>query len=71
MTKLIQTITNICGDTYKLYQTGTSFKTVVHYVARSNKRGSIPAETIERKHKSLSNAEGSKLKGMFKGVMIA
>ncbi len=57
--KLIETIKNINGDTYELYSTGKTFKSVVSYVERKNKRGTMPAEVVVKAHRSMSNAIGS------------
>jgi len=71
MSNLIETITNIKGDKYELFQTGKSFKSVVHWVERSNRRATIAANTEERTHRSLSNAMGSNMRSLFQGIWVA
>ena len=68
--KLIETIKNINGDTYELYSTGKTFKSVVSYVERKNKRGTMPAEVVVKAHRSMSNAIGSNQRRMFSEIMI-
>lgn len=68
--KLIETIKNSMGDTYELYATGRSFKSVVNYVERKNKRGTMSAEEVIKSHKSMSNVMGSNQRRMFSEVML-
>jgi hypothetical protein len=68
--KLIETIKNSMGDTYELYSTGKSFKSVVSYVERKNKRGVMPAEIVTKSHKSMSNVTGSNQRNMFTEIML-
>ena len=68
--KLIETIKNSNGDTYELYSTGKSFKSIVNYVERTNRRGTKAAETVIKTHRTLSNAQGSNQRGMFSEIML-
>tara|TARA_R110002126_G_scaffold98741_2_gene229775 strand:+ start:5547 stop:5756 length:210 start_codon:yes stop_codon:yes gene_type:complete len=68
--KLIETIKNSIGDTYELYSTGKSFKSIVNYVERTNRRGTMAAETVTRSHRSMSNAHGSTQRRMFSGAWM-
>jgi hypothetical protein len=68
--KLIETIRNINGDIYELYSTGKTFKSVVSYVERKNKRGTMPAEVVTKAHRSISNAMGSSQRKMFSSIML-
>jgi hypothetical protein len=68
--RLIETIKNSIGDTYELYSTGKSFKSVVNYAERKNKRGTMPAEVVIKTHRTLSSAEGSPQRRMFAAIML-
>ena len=68
--KLIETIKNCVGDTYELYSTGKNFKSVVSYVERKNKRGTMPAEVVIKAHRSMSNVMGSSQRRMFAEIML-
>jgi hypothetical protein len=68
--RLLETIKNINGDIYELYSTGKSFKSVVSYVERKNKRGAMPAEVVTKTHRTLSSAEGSPQRRMFAAIML-
>ena len=68
--KLIETIKNVNGDIYNLYQKGKSFQSVVSYVERKNKRGTMAAEVVTKFHRTLSNAEGSPQRRMFAAIML-
>ena len=68
--KLIETIKNKNGDVYELYATGKSFKSIVNYTERKNKRATLPAEVVTKTHKSMSNALGSMQRRMFADIMI-
>ncbi|BCL73974.1 hypothetical protein TUMSATVNIG1_59600 (plasmid) [Vibrio nigripulchritudo] len=63
--KLIEQASNAMGDTYKLYQTGKSFVTFVHYAERSSRYVTLPEEQIERRHRSYSAAINSNLRRSF------
>jgi hypothetical protein len=69
--KLIDESTNATGDVYTLFSFGKRFKTVIHYVERTNKRGTMKAETLERTHRYLEAALNSKLRNMFSFKMKA
>jgi hypothetical protein len=66
----IETITNLLGDTYELFQNGKTFTSVVHFMERKNRSGTMPAEVSTRQHRSLSNAQGSSQRLMFTGCMV-
>jgi hypothetical protein len=68
--KLIETIKNSIGDTYQLYSTGKSFKSVVNYAERKNKRGTMAAEVVTKAHRSMSNVMGSSQRKMFAEIML-
>ncbi|MFT7372592.1 MAG: hypothetical protein ACI9T9_001279 [Oleiphilaceae bacterium] len=67
--KLIETSTNAIGDVYELFMSnsGKSFKTVVHNVARTNraKTLTLPADVTERKHRYMEAALNSSLRIPF------